>query len=177
MRYQRIASTEYPSETLSMQKYLKNSITKMVFLTFGILGIPNMANAGLFGPDNYDECVLEKMKGQDKSLTFHAQNACEKKFPSPKEVYGYASELEYDWWSDNSKLYIKIKKNKGVYNVLRMSLRFTAMSCDGKNAGTGNTFSSYFEIKKDGSGEVAAKNANQYKCMSVADPMMVIMKK
>lgn len=42
------------------------------------------ALAGMFGPDNYEECVLEKMKGQEKHMLPTARGACTKKFP-PEE--------------------------------------------------------------------------------------------
>lgn len=45
------------------------------------------AQSGWLGPDNYEECVLEKMKGQDRSMRSTAQKACRKKFP----------EACYDW--------------------------------------------------------------------------------
>lgn len=47
-------------------------------------------SAGWFGPDNYDDCVLEKMKGQEtKAAIIHARKACRKKFPEkPKFDFG-----------------------------------------------------------------------------------------
>lgn len=47
--------------------------------------IPNISYAGLFGPSNYDECILDSMKGvtNDKAA-ISIKNACWNKFPSKK---------------------------------------------------------------------------------------------
>jgi hypothetical protein len=38
------------------------------------------AHAGWFGYDNYDDCMLGRMKGQDKSLYRNADKACKRQF-------------------------------------------------------------------------------------------------
>ena len=38
------------------------------------------ALAGIFGPSNFEECVLEKMKGQAPNLMYMARAACVKAF-------------------------------------------------------------------------------------------------
>ena len=41
------------------------------------------ASAGFFGPSNYEECILENMKGINNEVAaFSVRNACEKKFPT-----------------------------------------------------------------------------------------------
>lgn len=41
--------------------------------------------AGWFGPSDYDECVLEKMKGQSKSVLPHARKYCKSKFQNTSD--------------------------------------------------------------------------------------------
>lgn len=51
-----------------------------------ILVSPVSTSAGFFGPSNYDECVLDNMKGVTSDQAARAiQAACRKKFPIEKE--------------------------------------------------------------------------------------------
>lgn len=44
--------------------------------------ISSTANAGWFGPDNYDDCILESIKpSMAKEAVFAVKNACRSKFP------------------------------------------------------------------------------------------------
>ena len=48
---------------------------------------PSVALAGLFGPSNYDECILENMKGVgDKYAAGAIMRACRSKFPEKKTI-------------------------------------------------------------------------------------------
>jgi hypothetical protein len=63
----------------------RNQILAITFCSLACLGYPNRsANAGWFGPSNYEECVLEKMKGQSRYMFNAAMRACDDKFPCPK---------------------------------------------------------------------------------------------
>lgn len=57
----------------------------LVAALFTVFLIPNISYAGLFGPSNYDECILDSMKGvtNDKAA-ISIRNACWNKFPSKK---------------------------------------------------------------------------------------------
>lgn len=69
---------------------------------FTVFLIPNISYAGLFGPSNYDECILDAMKGvtNDKAA-ISIKQACYNKFP-PKKV-----EVEPNW-PDNEIALISI---------------------------------------------------------------------
>jgi hypothetical protein len=86
-------------------RQLLNSVL-LVSFSFG-------ANADWFGPDNYEECVLEKMKGQPKEMMWTAQTACEKKFSFEKELYDYSDDLEINWVTSGSNIYLVIEENTG----------------------------------------------------------------
>ena len=48
---------------------------------------PTPATAGLFGPSNYDDCILENMKGVgDRAAAIYIYQACRSKFPEKKVV-------------------------------------------------------------------------------------------
>ncbi len=42
---------------------------------------PSVAGAGLFGYSSYEDCVLDRMKGQHLSMRRIAEEACRKEFP------------------------------------------------------------------------------------------------
>ena len=50
-----------------------------------ILFMPLVGNAGLFGPSDFNECILESMKGVTSDAAAHAiRRACWEKFPKKK---------------------------------------------------------------------------------------------
>lgn len=58
----------------------------ILHIIVAILFLPIYTSAGFFGPSNYDECVLENMKGVTSDQAARAiQVACRKKFPVEKE--------------------------------------------------------------------------------------------
>lgn len=69
-----------------------------------ILLFPITCIAGFFGPDNFEECVLKEMKGQDKSMSGVAMKLCRERFPKkPKQKEApNDAELKYGgalaWW-------------------------------------------------------------------------------
>lgn len=52
-----------------------------ILLLFGVVLVPIVGLAGWFDLDNYEDCVLEKMKGQQKHLLNIARKACRNEFP------------------------------------------------------------------------------------------------
>jgi hypothetical protein len=70
--------------------------------TLLIIFITPLTQAGIFGPANYEECVLEKMKGQATQLLYTAQQACLIKFPpTPVETIIPDYLFKYDWCESN----------------------------------------------------------------------------
>jgi len=85
---------------------IMNKILMLFILLFPITTI-----AGFFGPDNFEECVLKEMKGQDESILGFAMKACRQRFPEkPKQQeppndaelsYPADTPLELEWeWHD-----------------------------------------------------------------------------
>lgn len=113
-------------------------------LTIAVTSIFYLSSAwcGLFGPSNYDECVLDKMKGQLVSMRLHAENACEISFPKEKILdtniwSGYAkepnfSDIKYEYKKTSNQHIDIIMANESNYKVTKIRL-VTKDSC-GKNA-------------------------------------------
>lgn len=73
---------------------------RLAFLLF-VLGSSGTANAGWFGAQNYDECILENMKGVTLKQAVRAiQNSCRGKFP----------EACYAWQKERDAY---VKSNRG----------------------------------------------------------------
>ena len=59
---------------------------RFVLLVLSFTGVTTSADAGIFGPSNAHECVLEKMKGQDRAMIGTARAACAEQFPEERPV-------------------------------------------------------------------------------------------
>lgn len=58
----------------------------LVLLALPILGWSGIVSAGLFGPSNYDECILDGVKtASNKAAVSAVYDACERKFQSPED--------------------------------------------------------------------------------------------
>lgn len=95
------------------------------------LAIMNSATAGWFGPDNYEECVVDKMKGQDKSMLKMVEKACAVKYPKPVSIAEYAGfgdnkEIKLDWKGDE----VLILKNDTTYEITEVIMVFSRKKCE-----------------------------------------------
>lgn len=64
----------------------QSSVRLILCLTIVLVAWSSIAIAGLFGPRDYDECVLESMKGVTSDLAARAiMLSCRKKFPEKKQ--------------------------------------------------------------------------------------------
>ncbi|MFH1025685.1 MAG: hypothetical protein V1764_03310 [Nitrospirota bacterium] len=58
-------------------------LARVFFMVF--ISWPSISSAGLFGPSNYDECIVESMKGVTSDVAARAIiQSCQKKFPVKK---------------------------------------------------------------------------------------------
>ena len=65
---------------------MKRKFYHLVILIF-LFCIFSGAHAGIFGPSNYEECVLSKLKGTEgEAATYAIQQACYMKFPDQSEA-------------------------------------------------------------------------------------------
>lgn len=122
--------------------------------------------ADIFGPDNYEECVLEKMKGQNKSMIHTARKACEKKFPYEKTLEFYGDKIEISWYSDQNSLNLSITENYGNYDITRYKSIFSEKECADIKSSNDYTLEKLFKFKKGiKTATINLKGANQYQCM------------
>lgn len=75
--------------------------------------------AGWFGPDSYDECILDKMKGQDTRFYSYAGRACREKFPVETQAGPSVSPIpqvcEYELIVDNGRFVVYRDKEGGKW--------------------------------------------------------------
>lgn len=76
----------------------KPFLLSVLFITL----FPSVSSPGVFGPSDYDECILKEMKGvTDKYVANHIARACRNKFPEKIEyldeskVVGSTSKQNY----------------------------------------------------------------------------------
>ncbi len=99
---------------------------RLVMTLVAVLAVPS-ANAGIFGPDNYDECMLDYLKGEENKtlirLRDYASSACETKFPYEKDITSMKDDVTTSWWKDSDKVFLKITDNFSGYHVDRVKAR------------------------------------------------------
>lgn len=103
------------------------------FLTGCFFYVP-IAFAGIFGPSNFEECVLDKMKGQAPNLMSTARAACIKSFPpEPSEVVIDPDRIKYTWCKSESKsVAVCIDKVPPNVKLTRVEGIFFEGNCDAK---------------------------------------------
>ena len=156
-------------------RYAKRYIMQIkLFLLLGFIFVPMVGLAGWFDPDNYEDCVLEKMKGQDRGLISTARKACRYQFPKEIELQGQWGNVDIMWkWSDSS-LIAEITRNDSEYEVTRFKAIFSTVPCDKQKSPSDHLLTKTFVFSKGGkifdfTGEqniasVIVDNVSQYKC-------------
>ncbi len=123
--------------------------------------------AGWFGADNYEDCFLEKVKGQHKFMFDTARKACERQFPFEKELYRYKDNIEIGWWSSDEKsIYLQIKNNYGDYSITRYRANFSEKPCSETKSSSDYTLTKMFVFNiGETVTSISVENAAQQKCM------------
>lgn len=103
------------------------------FLMGGFFYVP-VAFAGIFGPSNFEECVLDKMKGQAPGLMYMAKAACLKAFPpEPTEVVIANDRIKYTWCkSEYDSVAVCIDQTPTNVKITKVEGLFFEDKCDAK---------------------------------------------
>lgn len=144
---------------------------KFVLLIFGFSVVSTSADAGIFGPSNANECVLEKMKGQDRAMIGTARAACAEQFPEEtplqEGMHYRKGQIAYSWCdTEDDLVVICLDTNDSPYKITKAVLTLYDTSCDKENGNSvqvdvlpamyGNKF------------KARLQNARTYKCMNAA---------
>lgn len=139
-----------------------------VLLILSVAGVTTSANAGLFGPSNAHECVLEKMKGQDRAMIGTARAACAEQFPeeTPLQVgVHYRKEQIADSWCDTAddSVTVCLDINDSPYKITKAVLTLYDAPCDkeGGNYVQVDAVPAIYGKKF----KAPVQNARAYKCM------------
>lgn len=95
------------------------------------------AQAGLFGPSNFDECVLDKMKGQSPNMLATARSACYEKFPQEfrlnEGTHYKKGQLKHSWCATtDSSITICIDENKTKYKFTKVIIKPSKEPCENR---------------------------------------------
>jgi len=85
-------------------------------------------NAQFFGPKNYEECMLEKMKGQAPNMASIASRACLQSFP--REILLSDPVVTSTWCDGSDDTISACATVKPDYKVTRAEAIFTRAKCD-----------------------------------------------
>jgi hypothetical protein len=87
---------------------------------------PLSAQAGWFNYDNYDDCMLGKMKGQDRSMYSTADKECKRQFGVEFSV----RESSIKWSFGRDGLHTKVTiEDAGEYEITSGVFRFSEKPC------------------------------------------------
>lgn len=120
------------------------------------------------GPNSYEECVVEGMKGQDKSVMPYVQDVCEKKFPYLKNItYFYSDYLDLFYMIDPENISLVIEENKGSYKISQISVGFYKKTCELVKSNSSPEAIADFVFKDDSISQVQIDDALDYKCFKI----------
>lgn len=85
-----------------------------------------------FGPKNFDECVLEKMKGQAPGMIQYARKACREQFPE-EELLTESEDYDVTWCDTSNDSISACLVVKGSHRVLRAEALLSKKNCDVPN--------------------------------------------
>ena len=138
-----------------------------------VLTSVNVVYSGWFGPTNFDECVIEDMKGQVEEMRYVVFRSCEKKFPYEKRLNNDYKELnmEYSWIGDGDSIEISIDENTGDYIITKLRVKFSKKTCIKADGLYGFETDLEKIVRLDGGrfAKINAKNADSFNCMRIEE--------
>lgn len=98
-------------------------MTSRVIAALVLLIVSGSVSSGVFGPSNFEECVLDKMKGQLPAMRPTASKACERDFERAVDI----SLVEFAWAAEGT---VNIRKNQSDFAITRAVFSFSHVACD-----------------------------------------------
>ena len=136
------------------------------------LMLSSSANSGLFGPDNYDECLLDQMKGQSNNMRGTVNKICERKFPYEKKLWSHNTNyntIEHDqistsWEKSDGRIFLSLVNNS-KYEITRVTKFFGKVkSCKRPITEEQLPFELTFYFSSSLESSAALKNAADMNC-------------
>lgn len=142
---------------VSLRLVLLQLLTLAVFL-------PATAHAQWFGPKNLEDCVLDKMKGQQPNMLGVARAACLKQFP--QEVLLTEEYVKSTWCETNADSIEACVTLKDGYKITKAEAVFSRSGC-----GTADSNSAPFDATAEAklptfgsTYKFPVSNADSYRC-------------
>lgn len=100
-----------------------------------LISTPSMA--GLFGPDSFDECMVDEMKGQSQTVYGHVYKVCRERFPiktEPERRVSISEEtFQYRWdqtqYSTSQRVSVTSTRNETGYIPTRFVVVLSEKGC------------------------------------------------
>jgi len=140
---------------------LKKRILPCTLLVFSIL-------LGCAGPESYEECVIEKMKGQDSSMRTMVNYACEKEFPFKRNLLlSNINDIDYEFDCNDIGVQFKIKENRSMFKIIYIQAGFYEKECSKIINEEKYDKILDFAIKDGIVGRTVQENMCNYKCIKI----------
>ncbi|WP_439395411.1 hypothetical protein ACRQ5Q_40680 [Bradyrhizobium sp. PMVTL-01] len=98
-------------------------------ILYAAIGV-QAAHAGWFSYDNYEDCMLGRMQGQDRTMYSTADKACKKQFKTEFEVF---QKVDWDFSKNEIGILIELKKTPEDIEITSAEFAFAGGDCQGKN--------------------------------------------
>jgi hypothetical protein len=99
------------------------------FIFFIAFTLSSAAHAGWFSYDSYEDCMLGRMKGQNRMMYGAADKACKKQFGIPIDIS--QSDVKFHWhfsWAETA-IIIEIEEAPADYIITSGRFRFSEKAC------------------------------------------------
>jgi hypothetical protein len=142
----------------------------IVLICLLIIPCANKSYAGWFGPSNYDECVLEKMKGQKGYMLPTVRSACEKDFPYEKNITNFYNKIRTNWYDDLGVIIFKIEENFSDYRITRCVAIFSENTCEENSNNSNYALKANLMFNKgENISRFETNNFDGYQCMKIIE--------
>ena len=136
-------------------------MNRFISLFFSLM-LSSSVNSGVFGPDSFEECVLDKMEGTAKDLRNMVNRACEKKFPYERAIG--SEDIEFTWVSSPDG-FIEINLvNNSNYEVTKLTMKFSEFACKNLTDKSDYQLTQNFYFSSSLTSSSIIENAVDYEC-------------
>lgn len=122
-------------------------------------------SAAFWDADNFDECVLNKMKGQNEKMLGHARGACRRLFPKEVDITSHLELAKPKWSTTANRISVEVPNYFAEIMNTRFAALLTKGDCDAESFPKPEAISVEFKFSnKEGKSSLSLRNANEYNC-------------
>lgn len=148
----------YSAVPAASRQHLKRS-------TLALLVVSCSATAGLFGPSNHEECLLDEMRGQLPSMGSVAMRLCDARFPREQIIRW--PDIRTQWAATAAdRIGIIFTDNQTNHQITKITATFTIEPCDSASKKLTRRPVTFTFTPPNNTASVTINNAEDYQCLT-----------